>query len=238
MKMNKLLTAVLVSSGVLYAQAPPPGEWPPPKIIELKHAAAERIRSSSVLAPFVQSVNLDPSGRYLVITAMTAQKLTAAEELIKRLDVPLKNVELTFHLVAGGAATAAGTNQIPAGLESVVKQLRSTFSFPSYRVLDTAIIRTRDGSDGEVGGTIPGFGSYIIRFKPIRLSEGTPWQVRLDELMLRQRIVTGVVEKQIQTDDAFIKADVDVKDGQRVVVGKSTLRDAALFLVVSARVMD
>jgi hypothetical protein len=233
MHMKKLLVTLVTAAAAVCAQEPPA-----PKVIELKHASAERIRSSSVLRPFVHSVELDPSGRYLVISAQTAARLTAAEELIKRLDVPLKNVELTFHIVAGGPAQSGTGTPIPAELEGVVKQLRSSFSFPSYRLLETAFVRTRDGSDGLVSGKLAQDGKYDIRFRPIRVTEGTPAQVRLDELQLRQHFLVGQTEKAPITDDAFVKADIDVKEGQKVVVGKATLRENALFLIVSANVID
>jgi hypothetical protein len=232
--MSKVLVTFVLAAGVLYAQQPAP------KVVELKHASAERIRHSGVLTPFVHRVDMDPSGRYLVVHATNAANLTAAEELIKRLDVPLKNVELTFRILVGGTQPQApdGTSPVPADLESVVKQLRASFPFPSYRLLETAVVRTRDGSDGNVSGKLFNDGRYDIRFKPIRVTEGSPPQVRLDELQLRQYFVVSRSDKTTHTDDAFIKADIDVKEGQKVVVGKSTLRESALFLIVSVDVID
>ncbi|HET8547374.1 MAG TPA: hypothetical protein VFL57_05200 [Bryobacteraceae bacterium] len=232
--MKKLLVTMLVAAGA-WAQPETP---PPPKVIELKHASAVRIRESGVLHPFIQQMNIDPNGRIVVLTALTAQKLTAAEELLRRLDVPQKNVELTFHVIAAGAAAPGSGNPIPTDLESVLKQLRTTFAFPSYRVLETAVVRTRDGSDGEVGGNVPGLGLYNIHFRPIRVTEGSPLQVRLDDLRLRHYTLVSRGEKLTSTDEGLINADIDVKEGQKVVVGKSTIRDSALFLVVSARVTD
>lgn len=232
--MLRVLVTFLIAAGVLAAQAPEP------KVFELKHASAERIRSSGVLIPFVHRVDMDPSGRYLVVHATNAANLKAAEELIKRLDVPLKNIELTFHIVAGGPPPAPpGTGMpVPAELEPVVKQLRSSFPFASYRLLETAMIRTRDGSDGNVSGKLADGTRYDIRFKPIRVTDGSPAQVRLDELQLRQYFIVTRTDKSTHTDDAYVKADINVKEGQKVVVGKSTLRESALFLIVSARVID
>jgi hypothetical protein len=234
--MYRLLVTTFVTAIALSAQVP--ADWPPPKVIELKHASADAIRHSGVLNPFIQQMNVDPTGRYVVLTATTKERLTAAEELLRRLDVPQKNIELTFHIIASGPAGDAAVGTIPAELQSVVTQLRSTFAFPGYRVLETAVVRTRDGSSAEIDGAIAGFGNYGIRFRPIRLSEGAPWQVRLDGLQLRQQVVRYRAEKVAETDSASLKADVDVREGQKVVVGKSTMRESAIFLVVSVRVTN
>jgi hypothetical protein len=234
--MLRSLAAILISAIVASAQTP--AEWPPPKMVELKHVSPGRIKDSGVLNPFIQSLNVDPNGRFVVITAMTAQKLAAAEELLRRLDVAPRNVELMFHIVAGGAATQATGNTLPSDLEPVVKQLRSSFPFPAYRLLDTAMVRTRDGSDGSIDGSLPTGARYSIAFQPIRVTEESPRQVRINNLRLRHYFVTGRTEKGNITEDAYVTADIDVKEGQKAVVGKSTMRDTALFLVVSARVVD
>jgi hypothetical protein len=234
--MLKSLVTVLIAAIVASAQTP--AEWPPPKVIELKHVSPGRIRDSGVLNPFVQSLNADPNGRFIVVTAMTAQKLAAAEELLRRLDAPPKNVELAFHIVAGGAAVQATATPVPADLEPVIKQLRASFSFPSYRLLDTAMVRTRDGSDGMMQGTLSTGAQYSIQFEPIRVTEDSPRQVRVNKLRLRHWIITSRTEKGPVTEDAYVTADIDVKEGQKAVVGKSTVRDGAVFLVVSARVID
>jgi hypothetical protein len=234
--MLKVLVPVVVAAIAASAQTPP--EWPAPRVIELRHVSAARIRDSGVLNPFIQQLNVDPNGRFVVVTATTAQKVAAAEELLRRLDIAPKNVELTFHLVAGGGAGVAGANSMPADLDPVVKQLRASFPFGSYRLLDTAMVRTRDGSDGSVQGMLPTGAFYSINFQPVRIADDSPKQVRVNGLRLRQYIVTGRTEKGNITEDAYVTADIDVKEGQKAVVGKSTMRDAAIFLIVSARIVE
>ena len=234
--MLKLLVTVVTTAIAASAQAPP--DWPPPKVIEMRNVSAARIRDSGVLNPFIQQLNVDPNGRFVVVTAATAQKLAAAEELLRRLDVAPKNVELTFQLVAGGGVGVTAANGMPTDLELVVKQLRASFPFPSYRLLDTAMVRTRDGSDGSVQGMLPTGAFYSINFQPIRVADDSPKQVRVNGLRLRQYIVTGRTDKGNVTEDAYVTADIDVKEGQKAVVGKSTMRDTAIFLIVSARIIE
>src|SRR5216117_2177353 len=85
----------------------------------------------------------------------TPAALPEIEKVIQRLDVPpppVQNVDVTIYLMSAHAQPAAGA--MPPELESVVKQLKSTFSYKGYQLIDTQVIRVRAGHGGEASGVV------------------------------------------------------------------------------------
>jgi hypothetical protein len=103
-------------------------------------------------------------------------------------------------------------------------------------------MRVRDGEGGELSGQLPGNVIYQIRCKPVRLAPGTPNLVRVDNLRMGGRFPVVNAKGETNYLETGVNTDVDVKEGQEVVVGKSTMGDNAAFLVAflvaSARVLD
>jgi hypothetical protein len=157
------------------------------------------------------------------------------------MDVPRKNVELVFYIIAAGREDL--TAKLPGDLEPVVKQLRNTFTYPGYRVLESFATRLRDGSDRHEGsGTIPAVGSYswVIPRMTVNPSEKGN-VIRLEALSFDFRTVEqrgSGTEKTTSFESARIASSLDVREGQKVVVGKSSYGGGAYFLVVTAKVVD
>ncbi len=236
--------------------------WPV-KIIEVRHADIDRLRA--VLTGIFQGdFKGDRTFRAMIVRA-PADRMPAIEDAIRRLDQPppapspLKNVELTAYLVVASEQAGSASN-LPTELQPVIKQLRSTFSYQGYRLLDTLVLRTREDSAAEVSGVPPHTSEkpgapppvYNFRFKSARVTSDEKGRVIwLHEMRLGARVPiatttvggTGtnpVVNKQYQYMDTGIAADVDIREGQKVVVGKANIEgpDKALFLVVSAKIAD
>jgi hypothetical protein len=185
--------------------------------------------------------------------------LAAIEETIKRLDQPgaephakRGNVELTGYVLEGLAGVKEAA-PLPSELEGVVAQLRRTFKYPAYRLLDTVVARTRDGSrfqaDGvsERGGLPLAQAFWELRGTADVRSDGGERIVQLSrfEFMLRIPVPTGPgPDREKATGFEYRKvglsSDIDVQDGQYVVVGKSGLGDSenALVLVLKAKLGD
>jgi len=176
--------------------------------------------------------------------AVTAEKgaMTVIEDAIKQLDTPAaapKNIELTVDLIMGTDADNGIGNPVPKELESVVTQLKGAFPFKNYRQIDLIGLRSRTGestlaADSESGAmTGPGTGTvqthFVIHSVGLAPDGST---VRLDRM-----------EASIRWPDLGhplnLNASVDVKDGQKVVVGRiGVSRDQALFLVLTAHVVQ
>ncbi len=113
------------------------------KVFAIKHADVEAIARTLSIFP----VPVHPNRELRVIgVSAPAAVMSTIEETIRRLDVPPpapQNVELTVYLLLASDQEASASS-VPAELESVVKQLKTTFAFKGFRTIDTLVVRSRD----------------------------------------------------------------------------------------------
>jgi hypothetical protein len=227
------------------------------KLFVLKYADPTQI--GNLVRVFAGNVTPNLAMHALAVSA-SPDAMTAIEDAIKRLDVPPaapQNVELTVYLLAGGSDSAS-QGAVPKELENVVAQLKNAFTYKSYRLLDVLTMRTRTGravSTSSVGGAV-GMGNLsqpiITQFKIDSVSVGPDGAIRIDGLKAGNRVpvasgsfqpgvggvgVNPLVNTQYNYVDIGMNADLDVKEGQKVVVGKmNTSANEATFVVLTARV--
>jgi len=169
---------------------------------------------------------------------------TAIENAIQKADVPDKpalNVGLTFYVLVTGDASAA--TALPEELAGVAKQVKTLFGYPTLRLIDSIQVRTRDGQGGEasgmmgkIQGTLPS--QYQLRFAEVSLQGAEKARtVRLNTLKFGTKIAVGV-----QYWDTGINTDVDFREGQKIVIGKSTLDSSGtpflVVVIVTGKVVD
>jgi hypothetical protein len=189
------------------------------------------------------------NGRMLVVRG-SESVVTMIEDAVKKLDVApppppeiqrVVNVEFTFQLLYGSAQE--GSSTIPSDLEATVRQLRSLFPYKNYRVLDTQVLRGRDGAGVEFSGTLPGSDSvYNLKYTP-RVSPGAaPRSVRAQRLEFgaRMKVFANAEKTTYQFIPTGIITDVDAREGQKTVVGKSNVTgtDDAIILVLTVKVIE
>jgi hypothetical protein len=182
--------------------------------------------------------------------------MSEVEQIINRFDVPppaVQNVDVTIYLMSALGQPTSGA--VPAELESVVKQLKSTFSYKGYQLIDTEVIRVRAGQGGEVSGVVmngPSVDSNRtisqVKFRSASVSTDEKGRaIRIDSLKvgLKIPILTsgpGLApgQKQYQYLDTGMSTDVDVREGQKVVVGKANMdgSDRASIVVLMAKVVE
>ena len=171
------------------------------------------------------------------------ENIAAIEAALKRLDVaeaPRKDVELRLWvLVASNAETAGG--KFPDDLKDAVAALKTTLTYRNYSLAASFVQRVRDGSRGIQGegltdlapaGTGKATGKtmqleYHVNSLSLEPGGAGSEMVRLDGFALT--LVSG--------GRAQLKTDVTLRDGEKVVVGTSTVQDRGLVVVVSARVI-
>ena len=237
----KSLLLTLLCAAALFAQESVS------RIVKLKHVNPDSLFSVlSVLAGKQVRWQQDAKMRIIALNG-PASSLDALEEAIHRLDVPPpveKNVELTFHILLA-SAQPEGT-VVPAELNGVAAQLRSVFGFKSLRVLETSVLRGREGRPMEANGLTPTASKlaetapYGITLKSVAAIAGEKGAtIRLDGLRFSARIPVGTPSA-IQFQAVGMNTDLDVREGQKVVVGKASIDAASqsLFLVVTAKVVD
>lgn len=247
--MKRLIFAIALLALPLGAQEqkkeePKPQEPRVNKVFVLKYV--DPTQMARVLSPFGAVLSFDTSLRTLTVSASTAS-MPGIEEAVKRLDVPSateQNIELTVYLLEASQIEEPGT--VPKDLESVVAQLKNTFNYKTYNLADVLTLRTRTGRPGDVSS---GGGS-------LRYMEGPPGQpkilkamalttqLRLDSLTIGadgtiriERMRIGGSRTTGGGPGFNINSDVDIKPGQKVVVGKTGMTpDQAIFVVLVARV--
>jgi hypothetical protein len=221
-------------------------------VIEIKHADINRIYSTIHELTGNMPVRVTMYGSSLVLHGQK-ESVAAVEEVIKKLDVAppaQKNVELTVYMIV--ASAQAASESLPANLDDVLKQLKAVFPYRGYRLLDNFVLRSRDGQSGDTSGFLPAFFgasastsekiTYHFHFRRVSLPSGDAAQgIRLDELSLDLKVPVHPTPTQTSFEGASIRTDIDVPEGKKVVVGKTSVvegSEGALFLVISAKVVD
>lgn len=238
--MRKLLLTVLAGASILYAQDRVQ------KVITIKNGNLGAInRTLHDLLPANEGVLVTNDNEHLVLSGRKEQ-VAAFEEIIKQLDVPpapAPNIETTVFMLVAADAQGAGT--MPAELGPVVTQLKSLFPYKGYRLLDSFILRSRSGLGAEASGFVPGTGfplSYQAKIGHAFVDSSEKGRiVRMNNLKLGMRVPVATGNPPTTYFDVGINTDVDVPEGKKVVVGKTSAiegPDSALILVISAKVVD
>lgn len=245
--MKRLLLLALAAAVALAQPPATPAPLAPNevlRVVNVTKASAQAINNNlSRLFPGITQV-----GDSLIIRGQ-APVVDMIEEAIKKLDVapalppearPTPNVELTVQLVRASAQEAADS-KVPADLEATVRQLRSIFPYKSYRVMDTQIVLGRSGiRDLNVSGTVPGMASiYTFRVQPNVVPGPAPRMVHLIGLDLTLSEPT-VIDGKTQYRQSTIRTEIDAREGQKTVVGKTSLgtSDDAIILVITPKVIE
>jgi hypothetical protein len=237
--MKRLLLALLWMTAPLLAQVSQDPNELIQKLVTLQYADPQAIRN--LLGNFHVDARVD--SRMMVITLSGARaNVITAEEAIKQLDVPgaaQKDIDLTVYFVVGSDQSNQPGSAIPPDLQATVATLKSTFPYKSYVMLDVLSLHTRAGVQASTSGQLSN--NRLTSFRVTSASlEGDGNMIRLDNLHAGLRIPNGVDKNGQNTYmDTGISTDiVDVKEGQKLVVGRSSLNgpDTALFLVLIAKI--
>ncbi len=236
MKLLLICAGLLIFSAVGLAQEKPARQpdasehWPV-KMFQVKYADVKQLRD--VLNVFGAFISADTHLKVLTVRA-PERILTTIEESIKLLDVPpvpARDIELTVHLLIASAQAAAGA--LPVELDPAIKQLKAIFNYKGYRLLETLLVRTREDQAADLSGYLPSIDAhesvvYTFHINSARITaDGKDRVFHINNLQLRIR-------------HAGITTDIDVREGQKAVVGKANLEtsDNALILVLTAKVVD
>ena len=240
MKTIRLMLSGLALAGMLAAQTPPLPETAPPapptekRIFQARYADARDL--ANVLGVFGYHIEANRDLHVLAVSA-PHDVMAAIEDAIKRLDVPAaapKDVDLIVYLVLA-SQQPDGSGGVPAELQPVANELKGVLSFKSFRMLDTILLRTQPGNKATASGVIGGSDKTLYDFtvNPSTVTEDSKGRlIRLDNLALNLHMPGGT--------GAGIHTEITVREGQKVVVGKSNMggADQALILVVTAKVTE
>lgn len=189
---------------------------------------------------------LMPEQSAIVLRASNVGDLETALKLLDNLDAPTPDLELTVFILSGSKEKTAGSH-LPEDLRPITDKLGQLFSYRSFELLDTILLRAKNGRAAEVmGGLRQGSGGsndYSLRFRRARI---VPQELSSDPEAakrgntLRFDGLTFNLGSDEGTARARLQTDIEVHEGQKAVLGKATPAGApsdALILVVEARVI-
>jgi hypothetical protein len=189
----------------------------------------------------VKGTSISDSGEFKTITVRDfPENITAIEDALNRLDVPQApkpDIEFRIRVLI---AAPSGTSQYPGDLEPVVKQLHATLNYKGYFQIASFIMRVKSGSGAK--------GTGVTSVSPPVSSEATSmsYSYGFEDVALLPP-PTGAAVVQIRKlhyaiegkslGEAEINTGLSLREGEKVVVGTASLKDRAMILVLSARIV-
>lgn len=239
--------------------AAPPARQRLQKVFDVKYADVNSL--TSMLNDLRRGSSPDrvipqPGLHAIAVEAYSTAFLQSAEELIRQYDVPPMNVgqnhdfEIVAHILVAGRTPVAG-EELPAALADVVKQLKDTFGYTDVKLVDSALAHSREGRDAFVKGNVSGLADgatqpstyemthTLVRFEP----GGKKGSIELYGFHFKMRLAYVSASQTVsvtQWQDVAFQTDLNIPEGQFVVVGKSKVgtEDKSLVLVVNARAVE
>jgi len=174
------------------------------------------------------------------------ENIAAIEEAIKRLDhsaprVP--DIELKISVLIA-SKTALPAAAVPDELAPVVKQLQSTLRYPNYGLMTSSVHRTKIGDGVEGSGVAeptllgmtasearPIFYSYYLR--RITSGAGDPATIDIERFQFNMKVPLDVGDGKVQYQSVGFETPVSIRQGEKVVIGTTTMRDKALIVVLT-----
>lgn len=213
------------------------------KVFEVKYRDPSSIASVvRHLGSGFQGAAMSTNSEFKTLTVRDfPENLATIEEAIKRLDIaaaPRPNIEMRMHVLLASNGPGPGTTgEIPAELKDVLTQLRGTLAYRNYEVITSVLQRlteTPNVLNGSGQAQIPGqqptraqYEYYIHSLSIQPSSSGSPLiQIREFGFTLTGEGIRGRVGTAL-----------NLRDGEKVVVGTATINDRAFIVVLIPKIM-
>ena len=227
------------------------------RVFEIKHRQAGSL--VKVLLPLgsnVKGASMNFNDEFKTISVRDFPEVIATiEEVIKRLDVlqppppPQPPVEFRVHVLIASNG-GAETTQFPAELDDAVKQLKTTLNYKNYYLMTSQVIRYQGGtnpisnkgiaelklSSDTPAGKNPIFYNYTMVNVRLDAAEATA-RVGVGQFNFSMKVPLSVGDSKIQYEDIGFQTPVNLRDGEKVVVGTTSLEDKGIIVVLSAKVL-
>jgi len=218
------------------------------RVFEIKHRDPDSLISVvNLLTSGHKGSSVSANRAFKTITIRDfPENIASVEDALKRLDTPeapRPDIELRMHVLLATNAGGA-TNSPPADLKDVLTQLQSTLNYKSYQLLTTIVQRTKESLRPD-SNYLQGQGSARMAASGGEESRDYGYHYGANSVALTS-IATGTMTVQLGSfqfdirgtgDTATIRSDVGIREGEQVVVGTSSLKDKALILVISAKLI-
>ena len=179
------------------------------------------------------------------------ENLAVVEEAIRRFDQPepaRPGIEFRVHFLIA-SNDAAGSAGLPAELGEVARQLQQSLGYKSFSLLGAQVLRSKEGggltqnkgvADLKLPGDTPAgknpvFYSYYIRGVKLESISATASKVLAEDFNLQLRVPLSLSgDGKITYQDIGFQSPVSMREGERVVVGTTTIADKSVVVVLSA----
>ena len=246
------LTLVLFFVSASFAQQPSPTPRPEPDYVTEKGFKSRvfdvKYREASSLAQVLRNLGsgfrgatIQSNSEFKTITVRDfPENLATMEEALKRLDMPATprpNIELHMHVLIASNA-GASSSDVPPELKDVLTQLRNTLNYRTYELATSVVQRLTDAPRSFQGGGTAEIPSNDAANPKMSL----PYDYYISQISFVQN-APGVQSLQIgeftfaslsEKERARIQTALNIRDGEKVVVGTATMRNRALVVVLTA----
>jgi hypothetical protein len=249
------LSLALVFISVSSAQQPSPTPAPSDnyvtasgfknKVFEVKYRDPSSLASVLTrLTSGFKGAGITPNAEFRTLTVRDfPENIATIEEALKRLDTPgapQPNIELHMHVLLASNMGGGGSD-VPAELKDVLAELRGTLNYKNYELAASVVQRLTEtsavlqgsgtaevtsGSSGVPNVSMPY--EYYIRSVSLIANPGGTQSMQIADFAFNSR--TG-------DDRARIQTALNLRDGEKVVVGTATIRNRALIVVLTAKLL-
>ncbi len=219
------------------------------KVFAVKHRSPHRI--AQILRPLGSGFkgatlsSTEEEGLAAITVRDFPENIASIEEALKRLDVPsaaAKEVEFHIHVLFA-SKTQGPSEEFPEELRDVLVTLKSTLQYKSYTLATSFVQRAAVSSNnfGGMGEIAAAGASGANPSNPLKLKWGIyqcqietpaegPSSLKLSKFLLQASDQSAGILASVLTD-------LSLKDGEKVVVGTSVLKDRGLIVVLTAKVL-
>lgn len=227
------------------------------RVFEVKHRDPRQL--VEVLMPLGSSARgsvMTSNQEFKTITVRDYPEVIATvEEAIRRLDVPepaRPGMEFHVHILIANNNASQSSAQFPAELENVLKQLRATLNYKNYYLMTSQVIQARDQAARGVSSK----GVAELRLSPDTAASKNPifYEFSLQRLELETPASGATViqigdfgfsmkvplmvgpQDALQYQDIGFHTPVRLREGEKVVVGTTSMEDKGIVVVLTGTV--
>lgn len=225
------------------------------KVFEVRHRDPRELAGTiKLLGSGFQGSGLSVSAEMRTITVRDfPENVASIEEAIARLDRPpatRPDIELKIAVLIGSKASL-NAPALPDELTPVVKQLQSTLRYAHYALLSSNVQRTKPGEvtpvegSGVADATLLGMTTapdrpliYSYKLRGLTLAESADrTAIEVSTFNFQMRVPINIGSSGIQYQAVGFETPVSIRQGEKVVIGTTTMGEKALVVVVTATVM-